>query len=128
MVYLDNSATTRPSQAVRDAMVHSMEEVYFNPSALYGPAMQAEKELTAARKALADQLGVPAKNVIFTSGGTESDNLAILGHLQTLRGKGEVLYTAAEHAAVKNACREAEACESRPFLIMDSGGMCNVVF
>ena len=70
MVYLDNSATTRPSQAVRDAMVHSMEEVYFNPSALYGPAMQAEKELTAARKALADQLGVPAKNVIFTSGGT----------------------------------------------------------
>lgn len=109
MVYLDNSATTRPSQAVRDAMVHSMEEVYFNPSALYGPAMQAEKELTAARKALADQLGVPAKNVIFTSGGTESDNLAILGHLQTLRGKGEVLYTAAEHAAVKNACREAEA-------------------
>ena len=40
MVYLDNSATTRPSQAVRDAMVHSMEEVYFNPSALYGPAMQ----------------------------------------------------------------------------------------
>ena len=63
MVYLDNSATTRPSQAVRDAMVHSMEEVYFNPSALYGPAMQAEKELTAARKALADQLGVPAKNV-----------------------------------------------------------------
>ena len=65
--------------------------------------------MTAARKALADQLGVPAKNVIFTSGGTESDNLAILGHLQTLRGKGEVLYTAAEHAAVKNACREAEA-------------------
>ena len=109
MVYLDNSATTRPSRAVRDAMAHSMEEVYFNPSALYGPAMQAEKELTAARKALADQLGVPAKNVIFTSGGTESDNLAILGHLQTLRGKGEVLYTAAEHAAVKNACREAEA-------------------
>ena len=60
MVYLDNSATTRPSQAVRDAMVHSIEEVYFNPSALYGPAMQVEKELTAARKALADQLGVPA--------------------------------------------------------------------
>ena len=105
MVYLDNSATTRPSRAVRDAMAHSMEEVYFNPSALYGPAMQAEKELTVARKALADRLGVPAKNVIFTSGGTESDNLAILGHLQTLRGKGEVLYTAAEHAAVKNACR-----------------------
>ena len=47
-VYLDNSATTRPSQAVRDAMAHSMEEVYFNPSALYGTAMQAEKELNAA--------------------------------------------------------------------------------
>ena len=86
MVYLDNSATTRPSQAVRDAMVHSMEEVYFNPSALYGPAMQAEKELTAARKALADQLGVPAKCDLHLRG-TESDNLAILGRLQTLRGR-----------------------------------------
>lgn len=61
MVYLDNSATTRPSRAVRDAMAHSMEEVYFNPSALYGPAMQAEKELTVARKALADRLGVPGE-------------------------------------------------------------------
>lgn len=57
MVYLDNSATTRPSQAVRDAMVHSMEEVYFNPSALYGPAMQAEKELTRRPEGTGGSIG-----------------------------------------------------------------------
>lgn len=88
MVYLDNSATTRPSRAVRDAMAHSMEEVYFNPSALYGPAMQAEKELTFARKALADRLGVPAKNVIFTSGGTESRQSGHSGPSANPAGQG----------------------------------------
>ena len=109
MVYLDNSATTRPSQAVRDAMVHSMEEVYFNPSALYGPAMQAEKELTAARKALADRLGVPAKNVIFTSGGTESDNLALMGAAHANRRAGRHLITTKiEHPAILNTMKELE--------------------
>lgn len=108
-VYLDNSATTRPCREAVEAVTRAMEECYFNPSALYAPAMLAERELDAARRLIGDRLGVPAKNVLFTSGGTESDNLAIFGHLQAGRGEREVLYTAAEHAAVKNACREAEA-------------------
>lgn len=107
-VYLDNSATTRPFEAVVEAMHTSMREGFYNPSALYAPAMHAERALTEARQSIAATLGANEKNVIFTSGGTESDNLAIWGWLQNQRKPGEVLYTAAEHAAVKNACLEAE--------------------
>lgn len=107
-VYLDNSATTRPFEEVVAEMNTSMLEGFYNPSALYAPAMYAERAMTDARKAIAASLKASEKNVIFTSGGTESDNLAIWGYLQTQRTPGEVLYTAAEHAAVKNACLEAE--------------------
>lgn len=109
MVYLDNSATTRPGEACVAAMSESMREGFYNPSALYAPAMYAERAMTEARKTIAAAVQANEKNVIFTSGGTESDNLAIWGCLQAQRKPGEVLYTAAEHAAVKNACLEAEA-------------------
>lgn len=121
---MDNSATTRPCPEAVQATARAMEEGFYNPSALYAPAMSAEKELNAARKLLAEKLDVPEKNVLFTSGGTESDNLAILGYAQTLRGQGEILYTAAEHAAVKNACREAEArfgCKAREIPLTREG-------
>ena len=106
-IYLDNSATTRPSEAVVEAMLEGMRQKYYNPSALYAPAMTSEKELTRARQAIGAALGADEKNVILTSGGTESDNLAIFGYLQTLRSPGPILFSAAEHAAVKNACAEA---------------------
>ena len=108
-VYLDNSATTRTAEKVIEVMSRSMREGFYNPSALYGPAMQSEKELKEARETVAKAVDANPKNVIFTSGGTESDNLAILGHALACRGKGEILYSAAEHAAVKKACLEAEA-------------------
>lgn len=107
-VYLDNSATTRPCEAVIAAMNASMTDNYYNPSALYAPAMYAERDMTEARRVVAASLQANERSVIFTSGGTESDNLAIWGCLQGQRRSGEVLYTAAEHAAVKNACLEAE--------------------
>ncbi len=108
MIYLDNSATTRPSAACVDAMNESMQTCFFNPSALYAPAFHAENALAEARRTISASVEGSEKNIIFTSGGTESDNLAILGYLQGQRKPGEVLYTAAEHAAVKNACLEAE--------------------
>lgn len=92
-----------------NAITHHMRERYFNPSALYAPAMEAERDMAHARKVIADSLQANEKNVIFTSGGTESDNLAIFGHLQAIHKPERVLYTAAEHAAVKNACVEAES-------------------
>lgn len=106
-VYLDNSATTRPCEAAVEAMVKSMREDYYNPSALYAPAMRGEEILKNAATAIAAAVGSDAKHVIFTSGGTESDNLAIFGHMQLNRDGGEILYSAAEHAAVRLTCEEA---------------------
>ena len=123
-VYLDNSATTRPFEAVVEAMNKSMLEGFYNPSALYAPAMYAERAMTDARRTIAASLKADEKNVIFTSGGTESDNLAIWGYLQAQRNPGEVLYTAAEHAAVKNACLEAEkrfGCKAREIPLANNG-------
>ncbi len=124
-VYLDNSATTRPCERAVEAMTESMREGFYNPSALYAPAMRAERELSDARRAIAASLGAAEKNVLFTSGGTESDNLAILGYMQGRRG-GELLYTAAEHPAVKNACLEAEkrfACNAREIPLLTNGSV-----
>ncbi|NCB06089.1 MAG: aminotransferase class V-fold PLP-dependent enzyme, partial [Clostridia bacterium] len=105
-VYLDNSATTRPCQQCIEAMSSCMREQYFNPSALYAPSVAMEKELLAARRTIADRLQMGEHGVIFTSGGTESNKMAILGHMLGQRKDGTILYTAAEHPSVKNACTE----------------------
>jgi cysteine desulfurase len=108
-IYLDNSATTKPYPEVVEAMVLSMREQFYNPSAPYKKAVEAERALAEARGMIAAPLSVKREQVIFTSGGTESNNLGILGHLKGIRGGGTVLYSGAEHAAVRNACLEAEA-------------------
>jgi len=107
-IYLDNSATTKPCAEVIDAMTSSMRIGYYNPAALYKGAVEAERALTDARAAIAAPLKMKQENVVFTSGGTESNNLGILGHLKQLKGGGTALYSAAEHAAVRNASLEAE--------------------
>lgn len=106
-VYLDNAATTRPFEETVSAVASSMRECFWNPSALYAPAMEAERELILARQAVAVSLGASEKGVLFTSGGTESNNLAILGHMASQRPGGVILFSGAEHPAVKNACQEA---------------------
>lgn len=106
-IYLDNSATTRPFDEVVIAMEKSMREAYFNPSALYTPAMRAEREMERARCVVAQSVGACAKDVLFTSGGTESNNLAILGYMALQKPGKMILYSAAEHPAVKQACKEA---------------------
>ena len=122
-IYLDNAATTKPCAEVIDAMASSMRIGYYNPSALYKGAAEAEKAMEVARTAIAAPLHMKQQNVIFTSGGTESDNLGILGHLKTCRGGGTVLYSGAEHAAVRNACLEAEniGFQVRPIPLDGSG-------
>ena len=107
-VYLDNSATTKPSEAVLAAMTEAMTAGWHNPSALYRPAMEAEKRLDAAREACLKAAGAAGHRLIFTSGGTEADNLGILGHLRTVRRSGRVLMLATEHPAVLNCRQEIE--------------------
>lgn len=77
--YLDNSATTAVCPQAADAAVRMMTVCYGNPSSLHTMGIEAEKVLSAARASVARLLGVPAETLLFTSGGTESNNLAILG-------------------------------------------------
>jgi len=106
--YLDNSATTRPSDAVIEAVAAAMRTGFFNPSSPYGPALLAEKQMDACRQIIARRLDASAEDVYFTAGGTEADNLAILGYLSTVKKPGKVLYTAVEHPAVVKSCQAAE--------------------
>ena len=85
MIYLDNSATTRPFDGVIDVMDRCMREQYFNASAAYKPAVDVDRAMRECRKTIAAQLGIQESGVIFTGGGTESDNLAILGTAAALR-------------------------------------------
>ncbi len=103
--YLDNSATTQPSQQVVEAMAYSMREGYYNPSSLYAPALEAEKQISVCRSMIMDHLR--SQRVFFTSGGTEANNLAIFGSLKGMRNKGKVLYSAGEHPSVRETCRQA---------------------
>lgn len=109
MIYLDNSATTRPFDGVIDAMDACMREAYFNPSAAYKPAVDVDREMRACRRRIAAQLGAQEGEVIFTSGGTESDNLAILGVAETLHASGaNFVCSAIEHPAVMETIRRVE--------------------
>lgn len=109
-IYLDNSATTRVCDAAAAAMMQCMQAGYFNPSAVYGPALETEKMMRACRETLLRSVHArTGSQAIFTSGGTEADNLAILGRLSGMRGGGRILYSAGEHPAVKEACLAAEA-------------------
>ena len=104
-IYLDNSATTRVCPQAAEAMVTCMREEFYNPSALYAPALAAQKAMRACRDEIMKAVHAPmASKVVFTSGGTEADNLAILGRAAKVR-QGKVLYSAGEHPAVKEACQ-----------------------
>ena len=80
MVYLDNAATTPLNTAAISAMTHVMTETFGNPSSLHAYGRQASKELREAREEMAKQFQVPARKLIFTSGGTEGNNTAIKGY------------------------------------------------
>ena len=98
--YLDNSATTRPADAVVEAMAQCMREGYFNPSSLYAPAVQAEKRLAACREAILSSLQAREHFCLFTSGGTEANNLAILGSVAAMRGTPPLAVGTTEHPSV----------------------------
>ena len=106
-IYLDNSATTRPCPAAVQAMQDALSVHWHNPSALYKPALEAEKLVRAARTDCLRAAGAPAgSRLVFTSGGTEADNLAILGHMRGVRQPGRVLMLQVEHPAVRSCAEE----------------------
>lgn len=101
--YLDNSATTSCSKAATEKMVELLTEDYGNPSSLHMKGVIAEKYITEAKKKIAKTLKVDEKELVFTSGGTESNNLAIIGSaLANKRAGMHVITTSIEHASVTN--------------------------
>ena len=108
-VYLDNSATTRVFPQVAELMTKIMCEDYGNPSSLHLKGVQAEQYLRRARETLAKILKVDEKEIYFTSGGTESDNMAIMGcALAHYRRGKHLITTQIEHPAVMNTMRHLE--------------------
>ena len=104
--YLDNSATTRPGDSVAATVRELLESGWYNPSALYKPALDIQKRMDEVRKTCLRAAGAEGCRIVFTSGGTESDNLALLGYMRTRRRPGDVLISSVEHPAV-SACAEA---------------------
>lgn len=101
--YLDHSATTVCSKAATDKMVEVLTMDYGNPSSLHRKGIVAENYITEAKKKIAKTLKVEDKEIIFTSGGTESNNLAIIGSAMANRRAGmHVITTSIEHASVAN--------------------------
>ena len=101
--YLDNSATTSCSKAVTDKMVELLTQDYGNPSSMHMKGVIAEKYITEAKKKIAKTLKIEEKELVFTSGGTESNNLAIIGSaLANKRAGMHVITTSIEHASVTN--------------------------
>ncbi|MBB6216034.1 cysteine desulfurase [Anaerosolibacter carboniphilus] len=108
-VYLDNSATTKPSEEVIEMMIKALREHYGNPSSLHRKGVEVEKLIKAARKQVARSLGVKDEEIIFTSGGTESNNIAILGIIEGNRRKGNRIITSKiEHPSVLNVFKSLE--------------------
>ncbi len=111
--YLDNSATTRPTDGVIDAMSRCMREGFYNPSSLYAPAIDSEKAMRACREDLASALCVSPKGILFTSGGTEANNLAIIGTVSAMHGPQHLIVSAVEHPSVLEAFRYLEGLGHR---------------
>lgn len=110
MIYADNAATTRMSEAAVAAMLPAMREGYGNPSSLYAFGQEAKERLEAAREQIARCLGCDAREVTFTSGGSEADNQALrsAAALGARRGKRHIVSTAFEHHAVLHTLRRLE--------------------
>ncbi|MBP3382195.1 MAG: cysteine desulfurase [Clostridia bacterium] len=109
ITYLDNSATTAVCQAAAEKASYMMTVCYGNPSSLHRLGFEAERELEAAKQAVADLIGAPKDRIFFTSGGTEANNLAIIGAAHTLQRRGKhIVTTAVEHSSVTAACDQLE--------------------
>lgn len=109
MIYLDNSATTIPDPSVLRSFQQASEKYYGNPSSIHGMGAEVEQLQTKARQQAATLLGIKAAEVIFTSGGTEGNNLAIKGIACQYKQRGNhIITTEIEHPSVYEACKSLE--------------------
>lgn len=123
--YLDNSATTRCLECVTEKMVRVMRTDYGNPSSLHKKGVEAEHYIKEAKTFFAENLKVQEKELYFTSGGTESNNLAVIGAaLANQRAGKHLITTAIEHPSVLNVMKYLETCGFRvTYLPVDKDGI-----
>ena len=108
-IYLDNSATTRVAEPAAQAVYEMLVHCYGNPSSLHRKGLEAENRITAARESLANLLDCDPAQITFTSGGTEANNLALLGVAEARVRKGKrIVTTAFEHSSVDAAAGRLE--------------------
>ena len=108
-IYLDNSATTRVCEKSAEKVLEMMTQCYGNPSSLHKKGLEAQREVAHARQAVAVSLGAQPREIIFTSGGTEANNLAVLGGAAAGRRRGKrIVTTAIEHPSVLEPMRQLE--------------------
>ena len=109
MIYMDNAATTPVRPEVLDAMLPYFNETYGNPSGIYTIAQQARKAADESREIVANIIGARISEIVFTSGGTESDNAALKGVAFALQHVGNhIITTSIEHHAVLHTCHQLE--------------------
>ena len=106
-IYLDNSATTKPYKEVIDAVNEAMENLYYNPSSIYSKGVEVSKKIEIIREKIADTINTKDKNIVFTSGGTESVNTAINTAVKSTRGK-HIITTAYEHDCTLKSLKKLE--------------------
>lgn len=108
-IYLDHAATTPLAGEVLEAMMLFFSECWGNASAVYATGREARRAIEDARKAVAASIGAQPQEICFTSGGSESDNMAIRGTASALKEKGKhIITTAIEHHAVLNPCKQLQ--------------------
>lgn len=109
LIYLDNAATTKPCKAAVDAAVEAMTDNFGNPSSLHRAGLNAQLAVDKARKVIAEAIGAESSNIIFTSGATESNNLALRGAAAAYgKKKRKIVASSVEHASVEETLAALE--------------------
>lgn len=126
LVYLDNSATTRVRNEVLKEIIDVNENYYGNPSSLHRMGLMAEKKIEEARKSAAKLIGAKAEEIYFTGGGTESNNIAIFGHLSNLNRDDSIITTKIEHPSVYNVFKHLEGKCRVKYLDTDENGKISI--
>ncbi|NLC04789.1 MAG: cysteine desulfurase [Tissierellia bacterium] len=110
MIYLDNCATTKPRESVINVIMESLREDYGNPSSLHRLGLNSEKKIKHAREIISNYLDINKNELFFTSGGTESNNIAIQGIIEKYSARGKhIITTKLEHPSVDNIMKYYES-------------------
>ena len=113
LIYLDNAATTKTAPEVVEAMLPYFTENYGNPSSVYGFAAKNKEAVASQRETIADILGVEAKEIYFTAGGSEADNWALKAAAESYASKGNhIITTKIEHHAILHTAEYLEKREA----------------